>query len=105
MASNAPHDPESWRLNTPDLIQNMALQSWMNKDEHGEKFYKLVTGGRVWYEIYRRMSNQDEVEALRAECILAISDYIKKNPKASKEEVTKEVAKHIQIFADKIEAM
>ncbi|XP_072031620.1 uncharacterized protein [Amphiura filiformis] len=96
---------ESWRLDTPDLIQQIALLAYLNKGEEGERFYKLVTAGRVWYEVYRRVSDQDEIEAARAQCILAIAEYVKKNPKASQEEVAKEVGKHIQEFAAKVDAM
>ncbi len=43
--------------------------------------------------------------SFQAQCILAIAEYVKKNPKASQEEVAKEVGKHIQEFATKIDNM
>ncbi|XP_078000786.1 uncharacterized protein LOC144453379 [Glandiceps talaboti] len=98
-------DKSKWRLDTGDLVQQMALLAWLNKEESGEKFYKLVTTGRVMYEVWQRLSGEDQMEAYRAEAIMGISQYIKNHPNATKEQITKEVEKHILIFAARVESM
>lgn len=55
------------------------------------------------YEIYQRMSGEREVEALQAQTIAAIVKYIKDNPKAKREDLQKEIAKHIFAFAHKVQ--
>lgn len=57
------------------------------------------------YEVYQRLSGQREVEALREQTIADIAKYIKDNPNAKKEDMQKEIAKHILAFAMKIEKM
>lgn len=51
------------------------------------------------------MSGEREKEALRAQTIAAIAKYIKDNPKAKKEDLQKEIAKHIFAFAHKVERL
>ncbi|XP_033105432.1 uncharacterized protein LOC117107770 [Anneissia japonica] len=96
---------EDWRLNTADLTQQLALLLWLNKREDEGSLYKLVTSLRVWYEVYSRVSSEDEIDACRNETVLSIADYVKKNPNASKEQMTAEIAKQVQAFADKVESM
>lgn len=55
------------------------------------------------YEIYQRMSGERDVDALRAQTIAAIAKYVKDNPKAKKEDLQKEIAKHIIAFAHQVE--
>ncbi|XP_070578929.1 uncharacterized protein [Ptychodera flava] len=94
-----------WRLGTGDLIQQIAVLAWLNKEEDGERFYKAVTTCRVASELWHRLTGEDKMEALRAEAILGITNYIKDHPNASKEQISKEVEKHILIFAAKVEAL
>ncbi|XP_038076353.1 uncharacterized protein LOC119744488 [Patiria miniata] len=96
---------ESWRMNSPELIQQMALLAWLNKKEDGDSFYKLVSTARVWYELYQRVSHSDEIDAYKAETILAIASYVKTHPRASQDEMAKEIGKQIQTFAAKVEAL
>ncbi|XP_033624411.1 uncharacterized protein LOC117287903 [Asterias rubens] len=96
---------ESWRLGTPELIQQMALLAWMNKAEGGEEFYQLITQARIWYEMYQRISCTDEIDAAKVQTIMAIVDYVKKNPRASQDEMAKEIEKHVQLFVEKIDAL
>lgn len=49
------------------------------------------------------MSGEREVDALRAQTIAAIAKYVKDNPKAKKEDLQKEISKHITEFARRIE--
>lgn len=57
------------------------------------------------YELYQRMSGEREVDALRAQTIAAIAKYVKDNPKAKREDLQKEIAKHIFAFAHKINTL
>ena len=41
----------------------------------------------------------------QAQCIMNISDYIKKNPNASDADKAKEIQKHVEIFKKQIELL
>jgi len=94
---------KSWGLDTPDLLQQIALLAWLNNGDEGKDMMKLLTQGRVVYELYNRVSGQRQVEQYEQECILGIVDYIKKNPKHSQDALAKEVEKHVALFKARIE--
>jgi len=96
-------DLPSWKLGTGDLIQQLAMLVWLNKGEEGKDLYKMVTGARVGYEIYNRMSGQRDLEALQQQFIMAVVDYIKKNPKASEDQLAKEIQKQVETFEALVE--
>ncbi len=99
-------DIKQWGLtSTPDLIQQMAALVWLKKGDDHKQLYETVTGARVAYELYQRMSSERDIETYQAQCILAIVDYVKKHPKASEQELAKEVEKQIELFKFKIDTM
>ena len=51
------------------------------------------------------MSGQREVDALQNRTIAAIAKYVKDNPKAKKEDMQKEIAKHIFAFAAAVDKL
>lgn len=57
------------------------------------------------YELYQRLSGQRDVDALQQRTIAAIAKYIKDHPKARKEDLQKEIAKHIQAFVNELEKL
>lgn len=93
----------SWSLGNADLLQQIGLLSWLHNND--TDLISKVTGARVAYEVYQRLSGEKEVEALRNQTIMAIAKYVKEHPKASKEELTKEVSKQIWLFSQKIEKL
>ena len=60
---------------------------------------------QVGYELYQRLSGERELEALRNQTILNISKWINDHPKASKEEMSKEIGKQITQFAAAVDRM
>ncbi|XP_060081630.1 uncharacterized protein LOC132560943 [Ylistrum balloti] len=94
---------ESWELGNADLIQQLADLDWLHNDK--TDFLKEVTTVRVGYELYQRLSGERELKAMRAETCMNIAKFIKAHPKATKEELQKEVAKQIWLFAQKVEKM
>ncbi|KAL4238507.1 hypothetical protein ACF0H5_003215 [Mactra antiquata] len=92
-----------WGLNNAELLTTIATLQW---SEHNDPswFDKLATF-RIGYEVYQRFSGNREVDALRAQTIAAIVKYVKDNPKAKKEDLQKEISKHIFAFAHKVENM
>jgi hypothetical protein len=93
----------TWGLGNADLLQNIGMLVWANTGN--PDLFQKVTSARVTYEMFNRMSGERDLEAQRTNTILAISEYVKKNPKASKEELTKEVAKQIWLFKERIEKL
>ncbi|OWF38606.1 hypothetical protein KP79_PYT09928 [Mizuhopecten yessoensis] len=93
----------SWDLGNADLIQQIADLDWLHNDK--TDFLKEVTTLRVGYELYQRLSGERELAAMRAETIANIAKFVKGNPKATKQELQKEVAKQIWLFSQKVEKM
>lgn len=94
---------ESWRLGNADLIQEFATLLWVQKGE--DDLLKKITSARIVNELYQRVSGENEVEALRNATIAKIAKWVKEHPKATKEEMTKELAKQITLFAKKVDQM
>ena len=94
---------ESWRLGNADLIQEFATLLWVQKGE--DDLLKKITSARIVNELYQRVSGENEVEALRNATITKIAKWVKEHPKATKEEMTKELAKQITLFAKKVDQM
>lgn len=97
-------DLPSWRLNgTGELIQQIAALIWLNRGDEHKELYRKVTGARVSYELYNRLSVKKDIEVFQNLCINGIVDYIKAHPKASEAELTKEVEKHVKLFKENLE--
>lgn len=94
---------DSWRLGNADLIQEFATLLWVQKGE--DDLMKKITSARIINELYQRVSGENEMEALRNETIAKIAKWIKEHPKATKEEITKELSKQITLFAKKVDQM
>lgn len=94
---------ESWRLGNADLIQEFATLLWVEKGE--DDLMKKVTSARIVYELYQRLTGENEMDAMRNETIAKIAKWVKEHPKATKEEVSKELSKQITLFAKKVDQM
>ncbi|CAN7999866.1 unnamed protein product [Ixodes hexagonus] len=86
-----------------ELLEQIGLYLSLEKVENAEKFYKTVVGVRLLQHFWKKLSREDEIEAHRNEALLAVADYIKKNPRATEEQILKEIQKQIDIFVAKIE--
>lgn len=93
----------SWSLGDADLLQQIGNLMWIHQND--TQLIEKVTAARVAYEMYQRMSGERELEALRNQTIMAIAKYIKDNPNASKDQLTKEIAKQIQSFSKKVDEL
>jgi hypothetical protein len=98
-------DLPSWRLNTADLIQQTAAFLWLHKGDEHKDLYKTVTGARITYELYQRLSSTRDIETFQTQCIMALVDYIKSHPKASEAELTKEVEQQVILFKQRIQSL
>ncbi|KAK6181046.1 hypothetical protein SNE40_008985 [Patella caerulea] len=84
---------------TGDFLQNVALCT-------GDKdMLQRVTGLRIASAVWNRVTGEQEIEALRNQTILNISQYVKDHPKASKEEMVKEIGKQIYHFQKQVEQL
>ncbi|XP_019625767.1 PREDICTED: uncharacterized protein LOC109471031 [Branchiostoma belcheri] len=91
--------------NNAELLQQIALLAYLDKSSEGAELLSTVTQARVGYELFQRATGQDQIDKYKKECILAIADYCKKHPNASKEDLQKEVGKQIVIFAARVDAL
>lgn len=86
-----------------DLLQQIGLYLSLEKVEHADKFYKMVVGTRLLQHFWKKLTREEEVEACRNEALLAIAEYVKKNPRATEEQILKEVQSQITAFVEKIQ--
>ena len=96
-------DLQSLSLNNADLLQQLATLAWINNDD--PEMIKHLTTMRIGYELWNRLSGERELEALRTQTILRISQYVKSHPNASKEELSKEIGKQIWLFKEKVDKL
>uniref|UniRef100_A0A3Q3KSN9 Si:ch211-191j22.3 n=1 Tax=Labrus bergylta TaxID=56723 RepID=A0A3Q3KSN9_9LABR len=96
----------SGEMSNAELFQQMALLRWLNSQtEEDRTILAAVTGIKVAKELLNRITGQDEVDAYKRECILGISQFIKDNPRASKDQINAEVEKRVLVFAARVRAL
>ncbi|ESO96446.1 hypothetical protein LOTGIDRAFT_214570 [Lottia gigantea] len=86
-----------------DFLQDLGTLNFINSGD--KEMLQRVTGARVAAYVFDKLTNEQEIEALRTATILSISKYVKDHPKASKEEMVKEIGKQIYEFQKKIESL
>ncbi|XP_037575225.1 uncharacterized protein LOC119457661 isoform X2 [Dermacentor silvarum] len=86
-----------------DLLQQIGLFLSLEKVEHADKFYKTVVGARLLQHLWKKLTREEEIEEHRNEALLAIAEYVKKNPRATEEQILKEVQTQIDAFVQKIQ--
>merc|ERR1712189_93866 len=88
------------RLNNFEFFSEIATLGFISGNDAGKNALEVMSSLKIANEIYQRLNEDDNrLELLRAKTILRISDYVKKNPRASEEQLAKEVQKEIQQFA------
>lgn len=93
-------------MTNAQLLQQMALLRWLSSQSDADRgLLTAVTGVQVGREILNRMTGQDRIDALRRECILGISEFVRQNKRATQAEITAEVEKRVLIFAAQVKAL
>ncbi|GAB1601361.1 hypothetical protein Ahia01_000414400 [Argonauta hians] len=90
-------------MDDAELLQQMAALYWLYQED--SSLYKAVTLGRVAHQVWKRVSDESKIEALRTQTIMSIAAYVKEHPRASEKELIKEVQKRIEEFKTTIENM
>lgn len=98
---NSGEHSDPWGLNNVELLQEIATLVWTSTGN--TQLSEQMARMRIGYEFYQRFSGAREIEALRNQTILNISKWVQDNPKASKEEMAREVGKHITLFAQQVD--
>lgn len=88
-------------LITNEMLEQISVLIWARTGN--TQLAELLAAAKLAGQLYERFSGQNEVDALQSQVILKISKYVKDHPKASKEELSKEIGRQIQIFAQQIE--
>ncbi|XP_062621874.1 uncharacterized protein LOC134283447 [Saccostrea cucullata] len=96
---------DEWSLGNAELLQQIGTLVWAVNDDKAPKMVENMAALKIGYELYQRLSGQRDVDALRNQTIMNIAKFVKDHPKASKEELTKEVSKQIWLFTQKLEQM
>jgi len=96
---------DSWKLSTADLIQQIAAYLWIREGDDHKKLYEKVTGTRVVYELYSRLTTSNNIDLYKSQCMMGIVDYIKAHPNATEAELTKEIQKQVETFKQRVDAL
>lgn len=89
-----------------NLVHQLALLNWLiNDTEESKELLTVVTGIQVAKDVLNHLASQDKIDAYKKECILNIAEYVRKNPRASQQELNKEVTKQVSLFALRVEAL
>ncbi|CAH1792533.1 unnamed protein product, partial [Owenia fusiformis] len=95
----------TWKLQNPDLLQQLALLAYLDKPTENAEMLKTITGIRVAAELYDRVSSQSTIEAYQTEFYMAIADFVKKHPNSGEAALKKELEKQVAIFAQKVDKL
>ncbi|TRY97910.1 hypothetical protein DNTS_034134 [Danionella cerebrum] len=88
------------------LIQQLALLGWLKTDSDPcKELLSAVTGVQVARELLARLSGESQIDIYRQECIQSVADFVKKNPRASQQELNYEVEKNVMLFASRVQAL
>uniref|UniRef100_A0A8C4T112 Si:ch211-191j22.3 n=1 Tax=Erpetoichthys calabaricus TaxID=27687 RepID=A0A8C4T112_ERPCA len=102
--SNSNRSPEE--TSTFGLIQQMAFLNWLKTDSTGSKeILTAVTGVQIAKEVLQWLTDQDRVDRYKEECIQAIADYVKNNPRATQTEINKFVESQVLLFAARVQSL
>ena len=86
-----------------ETLNAIAMLQWAQTGNSAmaEKLIAARLVGKLW----ENLTSDQELETLRTQTIVRIAKYVKENPKASKEQLAKEIGKHITEFAQKVDAL
>ncbi|KAI5096445.1 hypothetical protein C0J45_13339 [Silurus meridionalis] len=105
MAESAKTSSSS-EMGDAQLIQQLALLGWLKTDSvECKQFLTAVTGMQVVREVFNRLTGQSKVDAYRNECIQSVADFVKRNPRASQQQLNAEVEKNVLLFASRVQAL
>ena len=86
-----------------NLLDQISTLVWAHSGDTA--LAEKIAGVRIVADLWAKLSNERETDALRAATIMNISKYVKDNPRAPKEEMKKEVERQIAEFAEKVGQM
>ncbi|XP_032235861.2 uncharacterized protein LOC116617333 [Nematostella vectensis] len=92
---------DGFRLNTVDLVEQIAVLGFINGGEQGKSLYNAFVSARVGYEIYKRIT-VSRADRLRAQTIARVAQYVKAYPKASDAQMKAMLEKEIGMFAQQV---
>lgn len=88
------------------LIQQLALLGWLKTDSaECKELLTAVTGMQVARNLLDRLTGQKQIDAYKVECIQSIADFVKRNPRASQQELNAVVEKNVLLFASRVQAL
>uniref|UniRef100_A0A3B3RRL8 Si:ch211-191j22.3 n=1 Tax=Paramormyrops kingsleyae TaxID=1676925 RepID=A0A3B3RRL8_9TELE len=93
-------------MSTLQLFQQVALLGWLRSDsEESKDLLTTLTGARVMHAVHNRLTRRSQLDAYKRECILSVADYVRRHPRASQQELSAEVEKHIKLFAARVQML
>ncbi|TDH12635.1 hypothetical protein EPR50_G00049020 [Perca flavescens] len=93
-------------MTNAQLFQQMALLRWLSSQTDDDRMIlTAVTGIQVGRELLNRFTGQEKVDAYKRECILSISEFLRKNPRALQADINAEVEKRVLVFAAQVKAL
>lgn len=60
--------------------------------------YALISGARIVDELYQRITKKREIEQAWSGVVLRVADYVKKNPRATEQQLVDHVRSELKSF-------
>jgi len=84
-----------------NMLDQISVLVWANSGDTA--LAEKLAGMRLLNDLRLKLNGDGKIDTLRNATILKICQYVKDNPNASKDELTAEIGKQIQEFADTVE--
>ncbi|XP_075260753.1 uncharacterized protein LOC142352206 [Convolutriloba macropyga] len=99
-------DVDSLRMNDADFLLNFLYYRMMDPTANAESRAKATKqcrnylGLRLTYDVYKRLTSQEEKDKLEGELIAKVADFVKRNPKCSDDEKAAFIKQELQKYAE-----
>uniref|UniRef100_A0A673AZA6 Si:ch211-191j22.3 n=1 Tax=Sphaeramia orbicularis TaxID=375764 RepID=A0A673AZA6_9TELE len=99
-------DSNSMLIQSAVSVLQVALLRWLSSQSNEDlQVLTAVTGVRVAKDLLDRVSGQNQVQAYKTQCVLAVADFVRQNPGASQDQINAEVEQRVQTFAAQVRAL
>jgi hypothetical protein len=86
-------------MNSSDFLSQIGAIRWLIDDNSDNtQLLKLFIAGRLACNVYDRLTNTSQIDALKSNVHANIAEYIDKHPRATEDELVAVVRKELDTF-------
>ena len=86
-------------------MREIALLGWVRGNANSQKLYEWLTAWRVAREVWRRVSDEEQLELLHQRTAYNIARYCQDHPHATSDEQARAIARELKAFQEAMEAL